>query len=188
MKIAITGGIGAGKSFVCKKLNDRGIRIYDCDAGAKKLMNHSVELRERLTSLIGPDTYVEGKLNKASVSQFLLASEENKQAINAIVHPAVIKDFYCSETDWMETAILYEAHLEQFVDAVVCVTAPEEIRISRIMQRDSITRQQAKEWIDNQMPQEEVASRADYVITNDGTCDITPQIEQLLETIEKAKR
>lgn len=181
MRIAITGGIGAGKSYVCNLMRLRGIEIYDCDSGAKRLMAESLSLRQALTSLIGPDTYVDGKLNKAVVAAYLLASEENKQAINSIVHPAVIKDFYNSGVQWMESAILYEAHLEDSVDKVVCVSAPENVRIERIMVRDSISEQKSREWIARQMNQEEVANRADVVIVNDGIQSLDEQITQMLE-------
>lgn len=176
----ITGGIGSGKSYICKLLNERGIDIYDCDAGAKRLMNSSHDLKHRLTALIGPDTYKDGALNKAVVAQFLLASEDNKQAINAIVHPAVMNDFLASGLQWMESAILYEAHLEGWVDKVVAVMAPEEIRIERVMKRDGITRERAAEWIAKQYPQERVGERADYVIVNDGVKDLHEQVDGLL--------
>lgn len=180
--IAITGGIGSGKSFVCQRLKARGIDIYDCDEGAKRLMRSSEDLKRRLTELIGPDTYVDGQLNKPVVTQFLLASEDNKQAINHIVHPAVMQDFYDSGMQWMESAILYEAHLEHYVDYVVCVTAPEDVRTERIMKRDGISRERALEWINRQMPQEEVAVWADYTIVNDGATDIDAQIEELMQS------
>lgn len=180
--IAITGGIGSGKSYVCQRLKARGIDIYDCDEGAKRLMRSSEDLKRRLTELIGPDTYVDGLLNKPVVAQFLLASEDNKQAINHIVHPAVMQDFYDSGMQWMESAILYEAHLEHYVDYVVCVTAPENVRTERIMKRDGISRERALEWINRQMPQAEVAVRADYTIVNDGATDIDAQIEELMQS------
>lgn len=183
MKIAITGGIGSGKSYVCRLLAQRGIQIYDCDAGAKRLMHSSEDLKKQLTELIGPDTYQDGKLNKVVVAQFLLASEGNKQAINHIVHPAVIKDFYSSGMDWMECAILYDAHLEDTVDRVVCVTAPQSVRTERIMQRDGITREKATEWINAQISQDEAESRADYVIINDGITSLDEQIDALLKRI-----
>lgn len=186
LMFAITGGIGSGKSYVCRMLEKQlGIKIYDCDEGAKRLMATSTELQENLCRLIGSDAFVDGRLNKPVVAQFLLQSESNKQAINAIVHPAVIADFYQSGMQWMESAILYEAHLEDKVDFVVCVTAPEEIRLERIMKRDGISREKAQEWIDRQMPQEETARRADFVIVNDGAKDIEKQLEQLKEKIEK---
>lgn len=175
----ITGGIGSGKSYVCKLLKEQGIDIYDCDSAAKRLMHSSTEIRQKLTELIGPDTYVDGKLNKAVVAQFLLASEANKQAINNIVHPAVMKDFYDSGIQWMECAILYEAHLEQYADKVVAVIAPEELRIKRIMKRDGITEEKAREWIEKQTPQDVVAERADMVIVNDEVTPLEQQIERI---------
>lgn len=184
MRIAITGGIGSGKSYVCRLLNERGINIYDCDSGAKRLMRTSVDLQNRLTEIIGSDTYIDGQLNKARVSQFLLASEENKQAINAIVHPAVIQDFYDSGLQWMESAILFEAHLEDTVDKVVCVIAPEGVRVERMMKRDGITARQATEWIRHQMPQEEAARRSDFVIVNDGTTELDNQIDKIIEKLK----
>lgn len=183
MRIAITGGIGAGKSYVCTLLKQRGIEIYDCDKGAKRLMAESAQLKNDLISLIGPDAYVGDKLNKAAVSSFLLASEANKQAVNAIVHPAVIDDFYHSGMQWMESAILYEAHLENTVDKVVCVVAPEEVRLLRIMQRDGITEEKAREWIAAQMPQERVAELADVVIVNDGSATLDDQIDNALQML-----
>lgn len=180
MRIAITGGIGSGKSYVCQRLKERGIDVYDCDAGAKKLMASSEEIRSAMISLIGDDAYDGWKLNKVVVSRFLLESEDNKLAINAIVHPAVIRDFYASGLQWMESAILYEAHLEHTVDRVVCVTAPEDVRIDRVMKRDSISRERAKRWISAQTPQEEVAKRADAVIINDGVKSVDEQLDKVL--------
>ena len=136
MKIGITGGIGSGKSYVCRMLEQRGIRIYDCDSAAKRLMRTSPTLRQQLTELIGPDTYdSEGHLNKAEVARFLLLSEQNAQAIDAIVHPAVAQDFLQSGYQWMECAILFESGFDNLVDKVIVVTAPEEIRIRKLQRR-----------------------------------------------------
>ncbi len=183
----ITGGIGAGKSYVCRRLESHGASIYDCDSNAKRLLNNNEGIRTAMKRLIGDEAYnADGTLNKPVVARFLLASEENKQRINAIVHPAVMDDFYRSGMQWMESAILYEAHLEHYVDSVVAVTAPAETRIRRIMQRDGITYDKAKEWLDKQADQEEVANRADHVITNDGTADVDKQIEDILERLRAA--
>ncbi|MBO5205199.1 MAG: dephospho-CoA kinase, partial [Prevotella sp.] len=94
MKVAITGGIGSGKSYVCRMLAEQGIEVYDCDHAAKVLMNSSAALRQQLTQLIGYNAYLpDGRLNKAVVAQFLLKSDANKTAINNVVHPAVAADF-----------------------------------------------------------------------------------------------
>ncbi len=177
----ITGGIGTGKSYVCRLMKEHyGIDIYDCDDAAKRLMTTSRYIITELKKLIGEEAYIDGKLNKAVVAQFLLASEKNKQAINNIVHPAVIRDFHNSEYTWMESAILYEAHLEDTVDAVIAVTAPREVRINRIIERDGITREKATEWMDKQMKQEIIAEQADFIINNDGQCLLLPQISDML--------
>ena len=173
MKTGITGGIGSGKSYVCKLLAQRGIEVYDCDAAAKRLIRTSLHLRQQLKALIG-------SLDKAAISRFLLASEENQQAVNAIVHPAVCQDFEESGMMWMESAILFESGADKLVDRVIVVTAPEEVRIQRVMQRDGITREKALQWLARQWPQEQVKARADFEIVNDGQADLNSQIEKLL--------
>lgn len=183
MRIAITGGIGSGKSFVCRRLSERGIVIYDCDNEAKRLMQTSDELRQRLKMLVGKGLYADGVLDKAMMARFILASEDNTKAVNAIVHPAVAGDFLSSGCEWMECAILFESGFDRLVDMKVCVTAPHEVRVSRIMQRDGITREKAEQWIGLQMPQEEVVRRCDLVITNDGKEDIDKQINKIINEL-----
>lgn len=178
MKIGITGGIGSGKSYVCRLLERRGIEVYDCDAAAKRLIRSSSRLRRQLQELIG-------SLQKADISRFLLASKDNQRAVNAIVHPAVFDDFEQSGMQWMESAILYESGADKLVDRVVVVTAPEEVRIERIMKRDGITREKALQWIARQWPQELVRKRADVEIVNDGKAELAPQIDELLKALSK---
>ena len=182
--VCITGGIGVGKSFVCKLLQQRGIKIYDCDSAAKRLMNESLEIKEKIIKAVGCDAYKGNSLNKPVVAKFLLASEANKQLINSIVHPAVIEDFRASGSTWMESAILYEANLERFVDVVVAVSAPRNVRVGRIMKRDNISEEKAEEWIDKQMSQDEIVRRADYVICNDGIRPLAEQIDFVLEKMK----
>ncbi len=174
MKTGITGGIGSGKSYVCKRLEARGFKVYDCDAAAKRLIRTSSEIQQQLTQLIG------SPLNKAAMAKFLLQSEENAKAIDAIVHPAVFRDFEESGMQWMESAILYESGISQLVDTVIVVTAPQEIRIQRVMQRDGITREKVLEWMQRQWPQEEIRRRADFEVVNDGIADIDEQIDEIL--------
>ena len=178
MKIGIAGGIGSGKSYVAARLAARGITVYDCDTAAKRLMRTSPELRRQLTELIG-------SLDKAAISRFLLASEENQQAINAIVHPAVFADFIESGLDWLESAIMYESGADRYVDRVIVVTAPEEVRIGRIMRRDGITREQALQWMARQWSQEKVRQLADYEIVNDGQQDIEQQIDDIIRSLSR---
>lgn len=193
--VAITGGIGSGKSFVCKLLESKGIKVYDCDSAAKRLMNTSPKLRRQMTELIGPEAYetfetTESRnlppLNKAAVARFLLASAENAQAINDVVHPAVAEDFLQSGMQWLESAILFQSDFHRRVpfDAVVCVTAPDEVRIRRIMLRDDISEERAEQWLQSQWPQEEMLRRSDYEIVNDGQQPLLPQIEIIMKNMK----
>lgn len=195
MKTGITGGIGSGKSYVCRLLQKRGYEVYDCDNAAKRLIRTSPVIRRELTDLIGPDAYFEeggGRkddrgyiLNKKAVAEFLLASEENAHAIDRIVHPAVFQDFIESGMEWMESAIIFESGIYRLVDRIIVVTAPEEVRIQRVMQRDGISREKVLEWIGRQLPQDIVRERADYEIINDGEADLDRQLDSLLEIINK---
>lgn len=175
MKYGITGGIGSGKSYVCQLLRAHGIEVYDCDQAAKRIIYTSDDVRQQLLQLIG-------SLEKADIARFLLESESNAKQIDAIVHPAVFRDFEESGFQWMESAILYESGAYQLVDRVVVVTAPEEVRIQRVMQRDGISREKALQWMQRQWPQAELLRRADYEIVNDGHADLNSQIEKLLST------
>lgn len=177
---AITGGIGSGKSYVCVLLAAHGIGVYDCDAAAKRLMRSDRKLQQRLSKAVGRDIFSGGILDKAALAAFLLASPENNALVNSIVHPAVADDFKASGYTWMESAILFEAGFEKYVDRVVCVSAPLGVRIQRIMKRDSISRERALEWINRQMAQEEKERRADYVIINDGDTPLEQQIERII--------
>ena len=186
MKIGITGGIGSGKSYVCRRLESRGISVYDCDSAAKRLILTSPEIRKGLTALIGPEVYLsDGKLNKKAVTQFLLSSEDNAKAIDAIVHPAVFRDFEQSGLQWMESAILFESGAYKLVDRSVVVSCPDEIRIERVMQRDGISREKVLEWMNRQLPQEEVRRRADFEIINDGIADIDKQLNKILRNMQQ---
>lgn len=190
MTIAITGGIGSGKSYVCRCLAMRGIRVYDCDEAAKRLMRTSVQLQEKLCRLVGRQLYRDGLLQKAVLAQFLLSSESNKQAVNDVVHPAVAEDFLASDYEWFESAILFESGFNRRVhcDYVVCVTAPEETRVQRIMQRDGISREKALEWIHRQMSQEEVARRSDFAVVNDGQADVSGQLDKFFQIIQNKEK
>jgi len=186
MKIGITGGIGSGKSYVCRRLETRGISVYDCDSAAKRLIQTSPEIRKGLTALIGPEVYLsDGKLNKKAVTQFLLSSEDNAKAIDAIVHPAVFRDFEQSGLQWMESAILFESGAYKLVDRSVVVSCPDEIRIERVMQRDGISREKVLEWMNRQLSQEEVRRRADFEIINDGIADIDKQLNKILRNMQQ---
>lgn len=190
MRIAITGGIGSGKSYVCKRLESYGISVYDCDAAAKRLMRTSSSLKRALCQLVGEDIYINNVLQKQVLAKFLLASEANKQAVNDVVHPAVALDFEESDFNWLESAILFDSGFDQRVhfDYIVCVTAPLEVRIQRVMHRDGITREKTLEWISRQMSQSEMVKRSNFEIVNDNTHSLDSQIQLLLKSIRDFRK
>ena len=193
--IGITGGIGSGKSHVSSLMQrELGIPVYDCDKEAKRLIATDEEIRCKLTELVGQEVFKDGKLNKKLLADFLLADAENASQVNAIVHPAVLKDFMLwaekqeTKVVALESAILFESGFVRYVDVAVCVTAPLSTRIARVMHRDGISREQTLEWMSRQWPQEEVARRADFIIVNDGWQDVDEQITRVLMALEKWNR
>ncbi len=184
MKIAITGGIGSGKTVICHRLEKRGIRVYDCDSAAKRLMATDPQLQLQLQQLVGQQVFVDGVLQKPVLATFLLASEANKQAVNDIVHPAVGRDFEQSGYDWLESAILFDTGFDKrlHIDKVICVSAPLELRIERVMTRDHISREKTLEWMNRQLSQDEVVRRSDYELIS-GREDIEEQIDKMLKAL-----
>lgn len=184
-RIAITGGIGSGKSYVCRLLAKRGIQVYDCDAAAKRLMRTDAVLQHQLCDLVGADVYQGHDLQKKVLARFLLASEANQQAVDGIVHPAVARDFEQSGYTWLESAILFDSGFDRRVsfDAFVFVDAPLDVRLKRIMDRDHICQEKAMQWIASQLPAEEVRRRCDFTIENDGRTDLESQIDMLLRSL-----
>lgn|SRR5574344_784467 len=185
MKIAITGGIGSGKSVICQRLTKRGIQVYDCDDAAKRLMKTDAELQRQLQLLVGREVYVDKVLQKPILAQYLLQSETHKQAVNDIVHPAVARDFERSNYEWLESAILFDSGFDKRIhfDHIICVTAPLELRIQRVMERDHISREKTLEWIQCQLPQEEMLRRSNHQLIS-GREDIEQQIDKLLEQLK----
>ena len=141
-------------------------------------------LAEKKKLKAGDKVYV-NQMNKAVVAKFLLISEDNAHAVDTIVHPAVFRDFEASGIKWMESAILYESGAYRLVDKTIVVTAPEEIRIQRVMQRDGISREKVLEWMARQLPQEEIRRKADFEIVNDGEANIEQQLNKILRNMKE---
>nr|MBP7472965.1 dephospho-CoA kinase [Prevotella sp.] len=183
--VAITGGIGSGKSVICQRLERRGIKVYDCDNAAKRLLKESDSLRSKMCSLVGNNLYADDILQKVVLTEFLLRSDDNKQAVNDIVHPFVADDFLHSGCHWLESAVLFESGFDKRVhfDVVICVTAPLDLRIKRIMERDHISEKKTLEWINCQMPQDEMLAKSNFNLVS-GREDIEQQIDKLLTKIK----
>lgn len=186
-RIGITGGIGSGKSFFCQLLEERGVPIFDTDGEAKKEMRENHQIHDALRSLIGPNAIgKDGSTNKEAVRIFLSASIENARKVNAIVHPAVRHRLL----DWMagqeasiiavESALLFESGFCDLVDFTVFVSAPKEIRIQRVMQRNGLSREKVEAIMALQMSDSEKRGLCDFVVNNDGSQMLIPQLEKLL--------
>lgn len=194
ISIAITGGIGSGKTFVSNLLKERGIPIYNSDDEAKRLMVSDEGIRRDLMALLGKDVYQGDALNKSLLASYLFAEAGNAARINAIVHPRVRADFsrwlaehQDVEVAGLECAILYEAGFENTVDKVVMVYAPESLRIERAMKRDNATESQIRARIAAQMDDEEKSRRSDYVIYTDGRFSVEEQLSDLIKHLKTTK-
>lgn len=192
--IAITGGIGSGKSYVSVLLQAAGIPVYNTDNEAKRLMLSDEGIRQDLIALLGEGVYTDGALNKPMLASFLFAGPENAARINAIVHPRVKADFrrWMEEQEGqeivgLECAILFEAGFADTVDAVVTVYAPESLRVERAMKRDGATEAQIRARIAAQMDEEEKCRLSDYIIYNDGSISLENQLSALVAQLKKGK-
>ena len=187
---AITGGIGSGKSVVASVLRNMGYQVYDCDLQAKRLMNSSPIIRRQLTTHFGEDIYSDdGTINKPLLSSIIFNNPDALATVNGTVHPAVKNDIIKwhksspSPCDFVETAILAEAGMQNMVDEVWNVTAPVETRIARVISRNSTTRDKVLERINSQSTSLSEVSVPVKTIVNDGATAILPQIIALLKTI-----
>lgn len=190
--IGVTGGIGSGKSYICRIISSLGFPVYNCDAEAKKLMNTNKYIINSLKQLIGENSYdSEGNLNKSIIAQFLFANEENAHKINSVVHPVVKEDFRSwassqnADLIFMESAILFESGFNDVVDNVITITAPPETRIERTIRRDNTTREQVIARMNQQMQDEERVRLSDYIICNNTNDNVEQQIKTIIETLSK---
>ena len=187
-KIAITGGIGSGKSFICRSIEAAGYPIFYCDDEAKRIIRHDARVQKALCELVGDGVYdTEGKLVKSVLANFLCRGKAYAAQVDTIVHPRVGEAFLAwaeaqsTSRVFMECALLFESGFDRYVDCTIHVAAPQEVRIQRVMARDQVTREKVLEWMALQLPEEEKARRADFVILNDGKQDLPSQISQFIK-------
>lgn len=183
--IAITGGIGCGKSIVSLILKEMGYEVYDCDWKAKYLMDNSSTIKDCLKSTFGNDIIIDGTINRVKLANIVFNNKEKLVKLNNIVHSSVKEDLISWKLEnshnkllFIETAILYQSGLDSIVDEVWEVNAPLEIRIERVMKRNNISRQDVLSRIESQ--KYEILAQADYIITNDDKVAILPQLVTIL--------
>lgn len=189
--IGITGGIGSGKSTVCRIFSDLGYAIYSADDAAKRVMIENQLLIAEMKKTFGEQVYLpDGNLNREYLREVAFGNPEMLQKLNHIVHPATRQDFI----DWREkiaqnyekpfvlkeAAILYESGAYKDMNFVISIYAPKNIRLKRVMSRDNITENAVLQRMNNQWADAEKMRLADYVIYNDGKMDILQQVEDFI--------
>jgi dephospho-CoA kinase len=193
--VGLTGGIGSGKSVVAELLQVYGIPVYDSDSRSKLLCQTDSELIAGLKALFGANVYLpDNSLNRPFMAKAMFDDKALLQASNNLIHPAVGKDF----ADWVlqqttpivvqESAIIFEAGLEKRYDAIICVTAPETLRLNRTCARSGLRPEDVLARMRNQFPEEERIRRSDFVLINDGMNALIPQLEVFLNCCSRKSR
>ena len=191
--IGITGGIGSGKSTVSKFIEELGFAVYDSDFWAKELVNIDKNLKSRIIELLGEESYDEnGKYNRKFVAEKVFDHQELLLKLNQIIHPAVKIHFenwvnaQNAEFVFKETALLFELKLNESCYQSILVTADENIRIKRVMDRDGRTYREVKEIIDKQMPEADKVKLADFVIQNNTDLDTLKEFtHQVIDELQR---
>lgn len=185
MKVGITGGIGSGKSTVCRLFAQRGVAVYDSDAEAKRLMAESPELRAAVSARFGAEAYAGGALDRPYLAGKVFSDPAALADLNALVHPAVLADFAAwaerQEGSYviLESAILFDAGLEDSVDRTVAVLAPLELRLERTCRRDKCDPEAVRRRIAAQSDDDVLSEKADYTLVNIFEPDLEPTVAEL---------
>jgi len=179
--LGVTGGIGSGKTTVCRFLEAEGTKVFYADIEAKRLMRENADARAAIESAFGPQSYTDdGSLNRAYLAEQVFGDPAKLERLNAIVHPLVFEAFEIAKKRATEgdipllvheAALLFEAGGDAHVDATAVVDAPEADRVARVVERDDVTPEHVRARMAHQLPPEELRQRADYVIDNDGSLD-----------------
>ncbi len=190
LKVGITGGIGSGKSLICKVFELLGIPVFNSDSEAKNIMNSDQEVMNNLKDLLGTKAYNNNGLNRDFLRQTIFKNRNLLEKINTIVHPAVRKYFraWCEHhTEYpyviQEAAILFESGASQQLDRIITIYSPEHIRIKRTVDRDGTSVEEVKRIIEKQMPDSEKIKRSDAVIYNYDPYMVLPQVVEIYNNL-----
>ena len=194
LKVGITGGIGCGKTTVCRVFELLGVPVYKADDEAKNILDSDADVKKNILKAFGNDVFTEtGIINRKKLASLVFNDKVKLEELNSIVHPAVrdhfanwLKKYPTQKYILKEAAILFESGAYKLVDKVIAVIAPEELKINRAMQRDKIAREQVIQRMSNQMKDEEIIKRSQFIIHNDEQQLLIPQIislhNQLMES------
>jgi dephospho-CoA kinase len=189
-RIGLTGGIGSGKSMVAELLQVCGIPVYDSDKRSKQLCESNSLLIAGLTRLLGTGVYSpDGALNREFMAAILFSNKNLLDACNKLIHPIVAQDFIewsaLQKSDFVvhESAILFETGLDSLFDGIICVTAPEALRIQRVCERSGLTIEQVESRMRNQWAESAKIERSTYILVNDNLTPLIPQVERLIHLL-----
>lgn len=189
IKLGVTGGIGSGKTTVAQLLEVMGVPVYIADEESKRLTDQDPLIRQQLIALFGTSIYNERGLNRPLLASHIFSDKALLKQVNGIIHPIVKQDFlrWAAEQPTaccaIETAILFESGFDGIVDKSVMVYAPSALRIQRVMQRNGVEREEVERRMQSQMSDEAKRDLADYVLYNDDSRALIPQLIALLSEI-----
>ena len=192
IKVGITGGIGSGKTYICKLLELMNFSVFYSDTEAKKIQNTNEYVRIKFTELFGEEAYTEEGLNRKYIAEIIFGNPDAKKQLEEIIHPKVAEAFatWCEEkssTDekivFIESAILYESGFDKMVDKVIMVYADDDVRIERSMRRDKADLKAIEDRIKNQGSDKEKCKKADFVIYNNPNDLINKQIFEIIKAL-----
>lgn len=185
LKIGITGGIGSGKTTVAKVFEVMGTPVYYADEAARHLMNTNEELKVQIKATFGDESYTDGKLNRKYIADIVFNNPEKLTLLNTLTHPATLAD----AASWMsqqsapytlkEAALLFESGSNKDLDYVIGVHSPLELRLQRVMNRDNVAEAEVLKRMSRQMDEEEKMKRCDFIIFNDESRSVIPQVLEL---------
>lgn len=183
LKVGLTGNIGSGKTLVCQIFKSLGVSVFYADKVARELYDYP-EIRTQVKQVFGDDVYnSDEKLISQKLARLVFHDETALRKINGIIHPGVVKEYMQwlekhADEDYTvhEAAILFESGLEQEFDHIIVISAPEQVRLQRVINRDGVDENDVKARIKNQWPEEKKVQKADFVIVNDGKQFLIPQI------------
>lgn len=186
MQIGVTGGIGSGKSLVCKIFNSLGVPIYEADKRAKELTVNNPNVKESILQAFGAESYLNGGVNNSYLAKKVFQDKGELELLNSIIHPAVAEDYKLWQRQHQEhkyvikeAAILFESGSYKTCDKVILVDAPINIRLDRVTKRDHVTEEEVRRRMNNQWSSDKKAALSDFIINNDGNEALIPQVMKI---------
>jgi dephospho-CoA kinase len=191
IKLGVTGGIGSGKTSVCRVFSVLGIPVFSADDTAKEVMDIDTGIILRINTIAGKNLYTNGTLDRIELAKLIFNNSRLLEKVNSLVHPVIFSRFREWEKQQnapyviMEAAILFESGASEYVDRIVTVVAPINERVNRVIHRSNLSRDQVEERMRNQIDDGERIKHSDYVIHNSENDMIIPAIIRIHEDILK---